>query len=172
MLEVIKNNKTMWTELQIEIETVRKQLQIPDEEFVPLPYTTNWAKLEEKIYQAFCQLYHPTARPIWLWQRFNLETYSIGIQYGAYTFFDKLIEENEKVWLMLNESVNMGDKFWFYEGKIKAIQDIINESCFIDEFYLISKKYEWMLCVNHHDTLIATGEVMVKRLKELEKSIK
>lgn len=158
----------MWTELRVEIETVRKRLQIPDEEFAPLPYTTNWAKLEENIYQAFCRINHPTSRPLWLWERFKQEKCFIELNYRPYTFFDKLIDEDEKVWLMLNESVNMGDKFWFYEGKIKAIQEIINESGYIDELYIISKKYEWLLCINHHDYLIGTGDIMLNRLKRLE----
>ncbi|WP_425556402.1 DUF6756 family protein [Hymenobacter saemangeumensis] len=36
------------------------------------------------------------------------------------------------------------------------------------EYYLVSKKYEWLLGVNHHDVLFGVGELMVQRIKVLE----
>jgi hypothetical protein len=32
---------------------------------------------------------------------------------------------------------------------------------------LASKKYEWLICINHHDNLIATGKVMAEKLRNL-----
>jgi hypothetical protein len=39
---------------------------------------------------------------------------------------------------------------------VKAIQRILLE-CSPNEYYLINKKYEWLLSVNHHDSLTGTG---------------
>ncbi|WP_431217777.1 DUF6756 family protein [Puia sp. P3] len=38
----------------------------------------DWHKIEEKIYNAFCQIDHPKSRPIWLWEYFKLDTYSLS----------------------------------------------------------------------------------------------
>jgi len=60
------------------------------------------------------------------------------------------------------------DKLLFYQGKVKAIQKILPETSYLDEYYLINKKYEWLLSVNHHDILTGTGEFIVEQLKSLE----
>ncbi|MBP7283704.1 MAG: hypothetical protein KBA66_19105 [Leptospiraceae bacterium] len=62
-------------------------------------------------------------------------------------------------------------KFWFYKGKLTAIQKIIEESYRIGEYYFASEKMNWLLCVNHHDYLIGTGEIMVEKIRQLEKEI-
>jgi hypothetical protein len=58
-------------------------------------------------------------------------------------YLDKLINEDETVWYIVNETINESEKFWFYEGKIKSIQTVIDETWF-DELYVVSKKYEWL----------------------------
>jgi hypothetical protein len=55
----------------------------------------------------------------------------------------------------------------FNQGRVKAIRKVILESCYIDELYLVSKKYDWLICINHHDSLIATGKAMAEKLKNL-----
>jgi hypothetical protein len=72
---------------------------------------------------------------------------------------------------MVNETVNGGDKFWFYEGKVKTIQTVIEASSQLDEMYLISKQYDWLLCINHHDTLIGTGTRITSKMKEIKERL-
>jgi hypothetical protein len=50
---------------------------------------------------------------------------------------------------------------------VKAIQAIIEEASLLDEMYLGSKKYDWLLCINHHDILVATGGDMPDKLRQL-----
>lgn len=158
----------MWTPLREEIEVIRKQLQIPESDFKPLPHNTDWRKLEEKIYKTFCQLDHPRARPVWLWTALKNECYVLSSEASPYLLLDKLINVKEIVWLMVNETVNEREKFWFYEGKAEAIQSIISESSYLDELYLVSRKYEWLVCINHHDALIGSGKAVIEKLKQLE----
>jgi len=75
-----------------------------------------------------------------------------------------LVDSEETVWLMLNETVNFGDKLWFYQGKPHAIRRVLDECYHLDEIYLISKKYTWLLCLNHHDVLYGIGSPMQEKL--------
>ncbi|GJM70089.1 hypothetical protein HMSSN036_23050 [Paenibacillus macerans] len=56
-------------------------------------------------------------------------------------------------------------KHWFYEGVTRVvIENIIPELAHINEYYLISKKFDWILCENHHNVLSVSGGVMVDRI--------
>ncbi|TGE10049.1 DUF6756 family protein [Hymenobacter fodinae] len=154
----------MWSDLRVEIEQARQRLQLPEQDFAPLPFTTEWARLEEQIYRAFCCLDHPTARPCWLWEHLRPGAVGLVCADDPLTLLTSLIDPNETVWLMLNETVNFEDNFWFYQGTPRAIRSILAECCYLDEVYLISKKYTWLLCVNHHDALYGIGSPVQERL--------
>jgi hypothetical protein len=160
----------MWTDLRKEIETIRKDFSLTDIQFRPLGLS-EWQGIEDKIYQTFCKLTHYKSRPVWLWENFKLDTFSVSTEHKPYHYLDKLIDDTETVWFFVNETVNEADKFWFYQGQVKPIETIIAEACYIDEFYLVSKKYDWLICINHHDVLIATGLTMPDKLRQFEISI-
>lgn len=160
----------MWTDLRTEVETIRKHFAFTAKQFQPVGLN-DWLTIEEAIYQAFCKLSHSKLRPVWLWEYFKLDTFGVTIEQKAYLYLDKLIDNNETVWFFVNETVNETQKFWFYEGRVKPIQTIIGECCYIDEIYLVSKKYNWLICINHHDVLFATGQIMPTKLRELKISI-
>jgi hypothetical protein len=152
-----------WEEQRIDIENITREYHISRADFAPLDIHADWAGIEERIYHTFCRLDHPTARPIWLWEKFKLDTFSMVVDF-PFSILDKLVDHEEEIWFFLNGD---HDKFWFYQGKITAILKVIKESAYIDELYLASKKYEWLLCINHHDVLIATGQEMAERLSSL-----
>ncbi len=159
----------MWTALRQNIEQVKRDLDISDNHFRAVSLD-QWQDIEENICHHFCKLSHPKVRPCWLWEHFKQDTYSVQIQYNwPFDPLLKLVEPAEKVWLFLDETINEETKFWFYEGTINEILAVLWESSFIDEVYIASKKYEWLLCINHHDVLIATGKEMSQKLRQLEK---
>ncbi|MGI4865781.1 MAG: DUF6756 family protein [Janthinobacterium lividum] len=157
--------------LRAEIEKIRHQLAIPEDQFRPLGLQ-EWPGIREKIYHIFCRLDDPIVRPIWLWEYFKLETYT-WYQPGILPDFllEKLVEEQETVWLMLNTTINEHTKFWLYQGHINAIKQLLSECYLTDEIYIVSKKYEWLLCINHHDILYATGGDMPAKLRQLKASM-
>jgi hypothetical protein len=152
-----------WEDLRAEIENIIKEHDISSADFKALDIHEEWHQIEENIYRTFCQLNHPTVRPIWLWEHFKLETSSLVVL-PPFAILEQLIDPSEEVWFFVNGDK---DKFWFYQGTVKAIRKVILESCYIDELYLASKKYDWLICINHHDALIATGKVMAEKLKNL-----
>jgi len=153
-----------WETVRAEIEAIISDKNLDASSFRRLRNNEGWAEIEEKIYHQFCTLDHPLARPVWLWENFKQETFAVE---GADTWqrLEKLVDHDELVWFFTNGDK---DKLWFYEGKVKAVITIIEESSYLDEFYICSKKYEWMICFNHHDTLIATGSIMPGKLRSLQ----
>lgn len=160
----------MWTTLRQNIETIRQEKQISEREFKPVDIYT-WQDIQQKIFTIFCTSRNNNNHLTWLWADLKLDTYSIHFDKNwPFEAFLPLVDPSEKVWLFVNETVNKGTKFWFYEGLINTIVFVLKES-FVDEVYIASKKYEWLLCLNHHDVLIATGQPMVDKLKKLENEL-
>ena len=153
-----------WESLRADIESIIKDKKLSVTDFKALSVHDDWKEIEEHIYHTFCKLDHPTQRPIWLWEYFKLDTFSIMVK-QPYKLLDQLVDSEETVWFFVNGDK---DKFWFYEGKVEAIVTVIEESTYIDELYLASKKYQWLICINHHDDLIATGQIMPDKLREFQ----
>ena len=122
-----------------------------------------WSEIEKKFYSTFCHLKNSPSLPRWLWTDFKLPFHHLDIPMPQNSL-DKFVNSNELVWFWVTENT---DKFWLYEGKINEIKLIINESCYIDELYVISKKYEWLICINHHNTLIVVGQKIIDIAKKL-----
>ncbi|MCC2545502.1 hypothetical protein LJY25_03530 [Hymenobacter sp. BT175] len=154
----------MWSDLRVEIEQARQALQLAEQDFAPLSITTDWRELEERVYQTFCELFHPTVRPLWLWEHFKPGAYALVCEQNPLAFLTSLIDPGEVVWLMLNEMVKGKDKFWLYQGTPHAIYQVLADCYSLDEVYLISKKYAWLLCLNHHDVAFALGTPMSEKL--------
>jgi hypothetical protein len=149
----------MWSDLRQDIEQARKEYNIPEADFSPLPHTTDWHRLEERIYSNFCRI-EGKGRPRWLWERYRNEWYGLALEDYPDYILNQLIPAAEIVWFMAYD----GDDFLFYQGKVSAIQQVLSE-CSPDEYYLINKKYEWLLSVNHHDSLTGTGTFIINQLK-------
>lgn len=153
-----------WESLRTDIDNIIKDNKLSPTDFKALSIHDDWKAIEENIYHTFCKLDHPTQRPIWLWEYFKLDTFSILVD-QPYKFLDQLVDSEEMVWFFVNGDK---DKFWFYEGKVKVIMTVIEESSYIDELYIVSKKYQWLICINHHDGLITTGQMMPYKLRQLK----
>jgi hypothetical protein len=156
----------MWTPLRKEIEAIRKDQGLVESDFHPVGIR-EWPSIMQKIYHRFCGHMPGASAPLWLWEHFVLDTFSIPSVKKPYFYLDTLVDPQECIWFFVNETVNEKNNYWFYEGKIKPIQTVLAEACYIDEVFLVSKKYPWMICINHHNHLITTGEGMPDKLRAL-----
>jgi hypothetical protein len=154
----------MWSKLHKDIEAIRRELCIPETDFNPLPHTTNWHRLEKRIQSTFCKL-EGKSRLCWLWSSYKNEYYGLALEVYPDAILDQLVPAAEVVWFMAYD----GDDFFFYQGKVQAIQKIVPELTYLDEYYLINKKYEWLLSANHHDSLTGTGTFIITQLKDFVK---
>ena len=63
----------------------------------------------------------------------------------------------------LDQSVAMSEldptKFQLHKGRIKSIELVLGEMHPFD-YYLVSKKYNWLLCETDHSVLIALGAML------------
>lgn len=159
-----------WTDLRSYIERARKDLPIKVEEFRELKIG-EWESIQKNIYYAFLFQRRQETKRSWLYNDFKLEDYAIGCKSDPYERLNLLIDEGELVYFIVNETVNEQTKYWYYEGKINSIIAVIGETVGLDEYYLSSKKYDWLLCTSHHEILIGVGTI-ISKMKEKEKEIK
>lgn len=157
-----------WADIRAEIMCLKTELNLTDKSFRVLTPYDDYKGIEEQIYQTFCKIENGKNRPVCLWQNLAQGTYSMEIKDAFENYLLHLIQPNESVWFGVTGTFNERSKIWFYEGKIEAIIKLLNEICFFDECYFVSKKYDWLICITHHDTLIATGNYMLKKLKTIK----
>lgn len=160
----------MWTNLRQEIEKTRTKFHIYDQ-LIPVGLN-EWKDIEDKLYDTFSTNTSHTSRPTWIWERLKVDSFEIRTDGRPYQLLNRLIDDKADLFLFLNESVNERDKLWIYEGTIRPIQRVLEETVGIDEVIIIDKKYNWILCVNHHDSIIVGGRLMVDKLKRLQAEFK
>jgi hypothetical protein len=103
----------------------------------------------------------------WWWTVYKkLTEYCIHFRNG--NGFEALTElfplKGEKYWFIASEE---NGKYWLYEATIESIQWLI-ANMYGFEYYIVDKKYKWILCENHHDILIGLGQEITERLKAYE----
>jgi hypothetical protein len=78
-----------------------------------------------------------------------------------------LISPDEPVWFVAEDgSSKKQGNFWLYESTIEPICAVLREMPLF-EYYVVSKKLEWLVCENHHGYVIASGEPMVSKLERM-----
>ncbi|MGV3611327.1 MAG: DUF6756 family protein [Fluviicola sp.] len=158
-----------WTSIRANIEEVIKEQNIAQQDFKALSVYDNWEEIQDKIIETFCDFplsYKYT--PAWLWEHFKLETAGLSnrVEYSE-QYLDELLDPDERVWFFVNDRIA---KFWFYEGNYRAVKTIIAES-YWNEFYIASKKYDWLICMTHHEILLATGKEMAEKLQVIKERV-
>ncbi len=58
-----------------------------------------------------------------------------------------------------------GEHFWIFESgilELTKVLSVLNESAFLDlgwlDYYIVSKKYKWIIGFNHHDVVSLVGK--------------
>ena len=69
-----------------------------------------------------------------------------------------LIDKGNRDWYF-------GEIFWIFEGYVPElikVLDLLNDTAFLLhgwlDYYIISKKYTWLIGFNHHDIISCLGE--------------
>ena len=92
----------------------------------------------------------------WWWEDFKLYSFTVGDYDKPFDYLREFIPDlNSKVWLMVEDDNE--EYYPIYDCNPDIIPSLIRE-CYGFEYYVISKDKKWLICENHHSTLIGTGE--------------
>ena len=74
------------------------------------------------------------------------------------TKLPNIIPENDQlVYVLFEDSINFRSKYWIYEMGIPELICIIGEVCGLDDFYIVSKKFDWLISECHEDIVSFVG---------------
>lgn len=117
----------------------------------------------EVLYKELLDVFVEGGDRRWWWESFKSESQSVTFDNGM--GFQRLGEfvpnPKEILWLVVED-----DQLPFYpifEASTEDIQKIIGE-CFAFEYYLIPKNKRWLLCENHHNSVIGVGDEVVSAI--------
>ncbi len=146
-------------DLRIEISQTIKKLGIGNDRF-QLVNIIKWKGIERRIADSFLRRGIRDLECEWWWEHLRGQVSSC-VPYSPIEEICKLVPTDEKYYFVLEGNVGCKSKFWLYEGYVRDLECILNELHYF-EYYVVSKKMEWILCENHHGVLIGAGEKMSK----------
>ena len=147
-------------DLRSEISIECKKLKIDPARFSPVNII-KWRNIERRIAAKFLRNGLADAKYRWWWEHLKSPV-SSALVYDPISTIQKLVPSNESVFLIVEDD---SDKFWLYDGYIEEFR-LVLEELYHFEYYVVSKKMEWLLCQNHHCYLIASGNQMAKSLEQ------
>lgn len=88
------------------------------------------------------------------------------VDYSTWFFqLPQIISEDNMVYFLIDKSSPIRDKFWIFESSVSELTkvlNLLNHSAFLDmgwlDYYIVSKKYEWIIGFNHHDIVSFVGK--------------
>lgn len=159
-------NKTK-SNLRDEINIITKEFHFTDEDFQPVRLT-KYKQILQSIIEKFTSLKINQINK-WWWEHFLQPVHSFYSE-NALDLLPALVNEKDSFWFVIEDERKEQECYWLYEGKISAITTVLKELSF-EEYYIVSKKLEWIICENHHNFSIGCGEPIVKKMKLLKPNI-
>lgn len=147
-----------------EIEELIKTLSINREELFEVR-KDRWKTIQERIEKQFLKKTHYTQDLHWGWNRLQQPRYALRFIDQPYRSIKEIIEDDDMFFI----AEDLHDKMWIYEGRKSIIFDkIIPELYHLDEYFLVSKKYRWLVCEDHHEIIHFAGQDIIERAKQFE----
>lgn len=75
------------------------------------------------------------------------------------------------MWFVSADIKNEKPKYWLYESDLYSAISILNEMYLFD-FYLVDKKYNYLISEEHSGVLVSVGEPVASNLQEYKKQSK
>ena len=74
---------------------------------------------------------------------------------------NEIIPENEKlVYVLFEDTKNFEPKYWIYEMHIPELICVISEIYGLNDFYIVSKKFDWLISECHEDVVSFVGKAL------------
>lgn len=153
-------------DLRNEIENAAKALNVPPSYFRnvgPLP----WKHISSQVAYQFLVRGELQIANTWWWECMKAPVSALHVSSGeGHRFLTLLAPPNEQAWLFAEETLNEQSKKWVFEGRVREFQQILGE-CYLFEYYIVSKRGEWLVAENHHNVLFAAGSA-IDRMSKLD----
>ena len=91
-----------------------------------------------------------------------------SVDYATWFYqLPKIVPEDDMVYFLIDNGSYWyaGEQFWIFESGISELTkvlSVLNQSAFLDlgwlDYYIVSKKYKWIIGFNHHDVVSLVGE--------------
>lgn len=81
----------------------------------------------------------------------------------------EMVGNEEMIYLVLEER-GQRSKFWIAEGKPAVIAHLLNEGFFESDYYIVDKKFQWMIAREHHCCVHFIGDGFQYDFTKLEET--
>ena len=154
--------------LRQDIEEERKLLDLDKDAFGEVSLHT-YDEILKNVWSVFTELGHTAKNHFWINHHItNKVTYDPSNELEVLSVLKEIVPYSDTLWFIGQETKNESPKYWLYESTLDAAINILSEMYFFD-FYLVDKKYKWIVSEEHHGLLIASGEPVSKSLAEYKK---
>jgi hypothetical protein len=124
-------------------------------------------KENKRLYNELLAEFVKGADRRWWWESLSKPSDYVSFKDGkAFQRITYIVpDQNEIVWFMVED--DMQPFYPIFETTPQFIAQIIGE-CFAFEYYIIDKTKEWLLCENHHDSLIGVGKEIIEKIEKIK----
>ena len=138
-----------------------RSLKLSREQFTVGPFI-DWPAIQKKIESRFVIKDRSDLSPLEWPEHFKGKKQLIPAKsFEPYEYLDELLPDNEIYWFILPDNSMKEPKLWLFQGYIRPIQKVLSQLP-RTSFYVIAKKYEWLLFNYQKDEFIALGELPPK----------
>jgi hypothetical protein len=112
----------------------------------------------EKVVKECSEHFSSVPNALWWWEHFREPYCIISDSNSAYLLLDEIIPEGtDHVWFFVQD--HEAPYFIVCDTNPFVIKDIIGQ-CYGFEYYIIPKSKSWLICENHHNTIIGVGSMV------------
>jgi len=151
--------------LRSDIEEQRKELIIDTSDFSEINLH-QYEDILKNIWKSFTKLGHQAKNNFWINHHIeNAVSHNPTSEDEVIKILKDIIPLNDKYWFIGQETKNECPKYWLYEGSLASIISIL-DNMYLFDFYIVDKKYKWIISEEHHGIIVGTGEPIKKKLLE------
>jgi len=148
--------------MRSELEASVRQRGFPPEHFRAVRLT-QYAAILASILTTFTtqRADRPPERWLWTVLKGHLDSHQLTPEDQSAdppVWLHSLVEPESAVWLVLEDwtGTKRQEPFWVFEGTARAAAAAVAEVPFC-EYYVVHRRFSWLLCENHHGVLITTA---------------
>jgi len=148
-------------DIRDQITTLIKTLCLDEQIALVRPY--EYLAILERIIAERTLLNKNAVSALWWWESLRAPVaYAPSEAADTEAALRTLVAPGTPVWFVVEADQKEHGNFWLYEGSIEAVCALLPEMPMC-EFYVVSRKMDWLICENHHNMLIVNGDSMVKQ---------